>query len=172
MEKKCHLNKNFFFHEKRLSLVHKLTEPSLYNVYFNCLLFSLHFAIFLLSRAVNLDLENIESVFCFYIRDKWQVSLVFLKYSRGVQSTLLFPIAITIMEDLLVVFFYNQKFVVLVLLCIAKPEYNDHTRDTKFDVVVDRWSLFKGKLYVIQKTKIGTRIQKSGRCRQMVIIQR
>jgi hypothetical protein len=30
------------------------------------------------------------------------------------------------------------------LLCVVKPVYNDHPRDTEFVAVVDRWSLFRG----------------------------
>jgi hypothetical protein len=51
----------------------------------------------------------------------------------------------------------------------VKPVYNDHPRDPKFVVVVDRWSLFRGR-FMLWSLKLG--IQNGGRCRQVVAIQR
>jgi hypothetical protein len=47
-----------------------------------------------------------------------------------------------------------------------KPEYNDHPRDPKIVVFVDRWSLFRGSI-VLLMWKTGR--QDSGRCKQVVV---
>jgi hypothetical protein len=52
----------------------------------------------------------------------------------------------------------------------VKLVYNDHSRDTKFVAVVDRWSLFKISFMLLQGLKLG--IQNSGRWRQVVAIRR
>jgi hypothetical protein len=50
----------------------------------------------------------------------------------------------------------------------VKPVYNDHPRDPKFVVVVDRWLLFRGR-FMSYRPKLG--LQNSGRCKQVVAIR-
>jgi len=51
----------------------------------------------------------------------------------------------------------------------VKHVYNGHPWDLKFVAIVDRWSLLRDS-FMLQKLKMGR--QRSGRCRQVVIIHR
>ncbi len=46
---------------------------------------------------------------------------------------------------------------------------NDHSRDPKFVVVVDSWSLFRGR-FILYRPKLG--LKNGGRCRQVVATRR
>jgi len=56
-----------------------------------------------------------------------------------------------------------------VLCYTVKLVYNDHPWDPKFVVIVDRWSLFRGK-FMLWNLKMG--LQNGGRCWQVVVIRR